>query len=136
MGDTPGAHRVGESVSERRPRRLLCRHPGGPGWWALLALLVSSLAPLVHAEAAAWGATSTSLTRSAPVTLLSQHPDHCLICLAGQQWRAADLPGEARPVVAGPRSDDHTPDPSPVRDELAFISSRSGNPDGGWPWRC
>lgn len=86
-------------MSERGPRRLLCRHPGGPGWWALLALLVSSLAPLVHAEAAAWGATSASLTRSAPVTLPSQHPDHCLLCLAWQQWRAADLPAEARPVV-------------------------------------
>ncbi len=90
-------------MSERRRRRLLCRHPGGPRGWALLALfvalLVSSLAPIVHAEAAAWGATSTSLTRSAPVTLLSQHPDHCLLCLAGQQWRAADLPGEARPAA-------------------------------------
>jgi TolB protein len=41
--------------------------------------------------------------------------------------RLAD--GATEPFASRPESDDNTPAPSPVRDEIVFVSDRSGNGD-------
>jgi TolB protein len=101
---------------QRRPARgsgsaLWLIEPGGP--------------PHPLTQDAGWFDLKPRFTRDGERIVFARRP------AAGGQHDLMEIDaagGAPRPIASQPDSDDHSPAPSPTRDEVAFVSDRGGRP--------